>query len=100
MRRFRPAPFWLAAVLVCGTGCVTPAVRVLTSVNAYHFNRGEYETRCAPLDPAPPECRQWYADLVEHKRRFTAAQEAIARGGKLPLQLKAMKAAEKAAARK
>lgn len=97
MRRFLHAPFWLAVALVLVTGCVSPAERVLASVNAYHYWIGEYEKTCGGA--ARPECKTWHAALVEHKARFVAAEEAMGRGGKFPLQMKAMKAAEKAAAR-
>lgn len=95
--RFRPHPFWLAVALVLVTGCVSPADRVLASVNAYHFWVGEYEATCA--GKGTEACRKWEADLRAHKARLEAAEAAIRRGGKLPLQLKAMKTAEKAAGR-
>ena len=88
-------------LLAAAFGCASPARRVLTSVNAYHNWLGEYEARCgasAPA-PAPADCSSWYSDLRAHKARLEAAEAAIKRGGKLPLQLRAMKSAEKAAGR-
>lgn len=98
MRRFLQHPFWLAVALVLVTGCASPAERVLTSVNAYHYWLGEYETTCA--GKGTEACRAWETDLRSHKARLEAAEAAIKRGGKLPLQLKAMRAAERQAGRR
>lgn len=84
------------ALLLCVmgmAGCASPAGKILTSANGYHFHSARYVESC-PV-PTASDCqaradvlRRWYTALGE-------ANAALQRGGKLPLQLQALKTVEK-----
>ncbi len=76
--------------------CASPASKILTSANGYHWHSARYEETCRS-QPVPQDCpsradvlRRWYTALDE-------ANAALQRGGKLPLQLDALKSVEKEA---
>lgn len=82
----------LCVAVILLSGCASPATRVLTSVNGYHYWINRHAERC----PSETEsiCKEtsvltrWHTALGE-------ADAALQRGGKLPLQLDALKRVEK-----
>lgn len=88
----RPAlllPLVAAFLLV---GCASPASRILTSANGYHYWSARWAERCPSPTEAlcneAPVLTRWHTALTE-------ANAALQRGGKLPLQLEALKSVEK-----
>lgn len=93
--------FGLAFVLMALGACASAPRQVLTQTNAFYYWRGEYERVCPkpPAPPTTPTCISWAKDLNALEDRVHDAEAAVKRGGALPLQLKALKRAAKAAAR-
>lgn len=82
------------AVLVLGLcGCASPANRVRASVNAYEFRNARHREVC----PGPPACPASAKALQRWDKAIIEAKDALQRGGPMPLQLGALKAAEQAA---
>ena len=78
-------------------GCTSPARQILTSANGYHYYHARYQEAC-PSRSAPADlCSSWYAGLSRWHKRLNEANDALQRGGKLPLQLRAVKKSEKEA---
>jgi len=81
----------LLSVMVMA-GCASPATRILTSANGYHYWTNRHAERCP--SETEPVCKgasvltRWHTALGE-------ANAALQRGGKLPLQLDALKRVEK-----
>ena len=85
-------------------GCTSPAKQILTSVNNYHYYHARYQEACSSSrmssSQAPADlCPSWYAGLSTWHKRLTEANDALQRGGKLPLQLADLKKSEKEAKR-
>ena len=88
-----PLIFALLLLALSGIGCSGHDGRViLTSANGYAFAEARYSERCAPV--APVGCKERYEAVIRWKRALDEASEAYKRGGKLPDQLGALKAAE------
>lgn len=95
LKRKDALPLSAMALLLCAVGmagCASPARTILTSANGYHYWHARYSERC----PSPTEalCKEtsvltrWHTALGE-------ANDALQRGGKLPLQLEALAKVEK-----
>ena len=90
---------FLSAMCMAGfmAGCASPAKQILTSANGYHYYHARYQEAC-PSRSAPADlCSSWYAGLSRWHKRLNEANDALQRGGKLPLQLRAVKKSEKEA---
>jgi len=82
---------WVAPYL-CTIGCASPASRVLTSINSYHWHHARYGEAC---QTASEPCQTRAAVLTRWHTALGEANDALQRGGKLPLQLDALKRVEK-----
>ena len=79
-------------------GCSTPdTVKVASSVNAFSFLNSRYEERCVEVVGPVKECRATNAALAQWKKALKESDEAVQRGGKLPLQIKYIAKLEKEA---
>ena len=78
-------------------GCASPARQILTSANGYHYYYARYQEACPPRTAPAALCPSWSAGLSIWHKRLTEANDALQRGGKLPLQLGALKRVEKEA---
>ena len=78
-------------------GCTSPAKQILTSVNNYHWYFARHQEACPPRAVPADLCPSWSAGLSQWHKRLTEANDALQRGGKLPLQLGALKKSEKEA---
>jgi hypothetical protein len=87
----------LLAVASC-VACSNPGKQVLTQANAYAYYEDRYEAACL-VPPAPSHCAASWKRLVAFKHDLTLASEAAKRGGKYPLQLKALASHAKELAR-
>lgn len=95
-RKGSTRPLLVLLLLGAGTlsGCAGRDGRViLTSSNGYAFHEARHSERCQ-IAGASPECRVTYNALTRWKKALDEAAEAYKRGGKLPDQLGALKAAE------
>ena len=86
----------LSAMLAMA-GCASPAKQILTSANGYHYYYARYQEACPPRTAPAALCPSWSAGLSIWHKRLTEANDALQRGGKLPLQLGALKRVEKEA---
>ena len=88
----------LAAAALITVGCGTAeSVKVASSVNAFYFVNSRYEERCVAVVGPVKECRATNDALARWKKALKESDEAIQRGGKLPLQIKYVKKLEKEA---
>ena len=88
----------LAAAALVTIGCGTAeSVKVASSVNAFYFVNSRYEERCVAVVGPVKECRATNDALARWKKALKESDEAIQRGGKLPLQIKYVKKLEKEA---
>ena len=88
----------LAAAALITVGCGTAeSVKVASSVNAFYFVNSRYEERCVAVVGPVKECRATNDALARWKKALKESDEAIQRGGKLPLQIKYAKKLEKEA---
>jgi hypothetical protein len=87
-------------VLLCGCSSWESRARlaVLTSENSFRFYTARHEETCAK-PPQPPPCSASFAALTRWSRDLDQAHAAVKLGGKLPLQLGALKADQKTARR-
>ena len=86
------------AVAIAIAGCSTrEPVKVASSVNAFHFINARYEEKCVAVVGPVKECRATNAALLQWKKALGESDEAIQRGGKLPLQIKYLSKLEKEA---
>ena len=88
----------LSAMLAMA-GCASPAKQILTSANNYHWYFARHQEACPPRAVPADLCPSWYAGLSQWHKRLTEANDALQRGGKLPLQLADLKKSEKEAKR-
>ena len=86
----------LSAMLAMA-GCASPAKQILTSANNYHWYFARHQEACPPRAVPADLCPSWSAGLSQWHKRLTEANDALQRGGKLPLQLGALKKSEKEA---
>ena len=84
----------LLPLLATFSGCAGPAQTILTSANGYHWHRSRYSETCAVVTD---ECRERAAVLARWYTALGEANDALQRGGKLPLQLESLKKVEKEA---
>jgi hypothetical protein len=96
LRSAKPAVLVLA-VAAC-LGCSNPGKQVLTQANAYAYYEDRYEAACL-VPPAPSHCAATWKRLGAFKHDLNLASVAAARGGKYPLQLKALASHAKELAR-
>ena len=75
-------------------GCASPARQILTSANAYHWHHARYGEACQTTSEA---CQTRASVLTRWHTALGEANAALQRGGKLPLQLGALKRVEKEA---
>lgn len=95
MKRF--VVLFLALLVV---GCTSDINRVKTSLNDYTYYANRFEEKCPSYDSAICTELKAQADgLKKWNKAIHEAQEAVSRGGKLPLQLKALKTIEKEVAK-
>ena len=88
------------AVALAIAGCSSSEpVKVASSVNAFHFINARYEEKCVAVVGPVKECRATNAALLQWKKALGESDEAVRRGGKLPLQIKYVKKLEKEAAK-
>lgn len=88
----------LAAAALITVGCGTAeSVKVASSVNAFYYVNSRYEERCVAVVGPVKECRATNDALIQWKKALKESDEAIQRGGKLPLQIKYVKKLEKEA---
>jgi hypothetical protein len=87
----------LFALLFSLAGCQSTPGKVLTSVNTFHYVRTVYGGKCVtvPNAVAPPGCKEAYAAMAAQQQWIFESNDAVKRGGRLPLQLKALDIAEK-----
>jgi len=97
----------IVSAMLAMAGCASPATRILTSANGYHYHFARYSETCNTPMPLPngvgtlaiyttpsacdekaESLRRWHTALGE-------ANGALQRGGNLPLQLDALKQVEK-----
>ena len=95
-RERRIAAIVAAALLAVGCG-TAESVKVASSVNAFYFVNSRYEERCVAVVGPVKECRATNDALTQWKKALKESDEAIQRGGKLPLQIKYVKKLEKEA---
>ena len=81
----------IAAVMI---GCSRPAVKIATHLNNREFYYNRYIEECVEVK-GPPACTEFQATVNAYKTAIVEAEAANARGGKLPLQLKALEDALK-----
>lgn len=96
MRRL-PLPASLVALALL-VGCASPARKVASSQNSYDFYIDRFNTACHVAQPPAP-CAQKVVLLNQYEHDLHLAAKALANGGAFPLQLKAIKDDEKAAAK-
>lgn len=92
----RAAPALLLVAALAGCSRSEP-VKVASSVNAFHFINARYEEGCVAVVGPVKECRATNDALTKWKKALKESDEAIQRGGKLPLQIKYIKKLEKEA---
>ena len=93
MRRFAAV-----GLLVVLSGCASAAKTVATAQNSYDYRLARYIELC--VVPAPPAtCAAKQTVLKQYERALHEAATAIKWGGSMPLQLKALSVADKAAAK-
>jgi hypothetical protein len=86
----------LAALLL--VGCASATKQVAGFQNRYDYRLNRYLETCQV--PAPPvSCAAQQQALKSYEKALHEAAAALKWGGAMPLQLKAMKVADKAAAK-
>ena len=75
-------------------GCARPAVKIATHLNNREFYYNRYIEECVVLK-GPETCGDFQIAVNQYKAAVIEAEAANARGGKLPLQLEALKDALK-----
>lgn len=83
-------PLIVAILATIAAGCSRPAVVIATHLNNREFYYNRYVDECVVVK-GPEECLAFQAAVNEYKASVVEAEAANARGGKLPLQLKALK---------
>lgn len=79
-----------------GLGCSSSTTQILTSANAYHYHHSRYSEQCVgDHATGAPNCAERFHALQDWRKYLEEAEEAVERGGKLPLQLHALEAVEK-----
>lgn len=100
---FLPGPllrsFAAFAALVASLGCASAAKQVATMQNNYDFREARYEEACVVATP-PSECVEAYAELHAFEKHLHEAAKALKNGGGMSLQLGAIKADDKALAKR
>jgi hypothetical protein len=91
----RPLHLFVLFTALLAVGCSSPATKVLTSANAWAWANARYEERCVLVPGAG--CEGTHAALAGWRTRLDEAEQALERGGSLPLQLKELAGAEKRA---
>lgn len=78
-------------------GCSTaPPTQVLTNINSYYYYSDRFTDRCPSYDTKDcPELIPQRDVLLEWNKLIKQANDAVNRGGELPLQLKSLKEVEK-----
>lgn len=74
----------------CGTADTT---KVLSAVNERVYWHARYDEQCVQVPVVPPYCGRTFEALGKSKVAITEANEALNRGGKLRLQIRAMRRA-------
>lgn len=90
-RRVRAIGLLLISFLLSGCGAPT-SVKIATLVNEREFYAARYNEACK-VTPWPEWCVPQYKALADADKALKEAAAAYARGGKLPLQMKAAKKA-------
>lgn len=107
----RDSIFYLAGLLfafvalsfvIATSGCSSATERVQTGTNGFHYIRTVYSEKCVttPEAIAPAGCSDAYKSMSRLQKWVFESMDAVKRGGKFPLQLKAMDAAEADALKK
>lgn len=84
----------VAVVVIALTGCASPALTVATHLNNREFYYNRYIDECV-TNAGPDYCKVLQAEVNQYKALIVEAEAANARGGKYPLQLKALKEQQK-----
>jgi len=87
-----------AAALIFLVACHGNVYKVATFQNNYDFRIARYNESCRISSP-PAWCAAYYTDLLAAEKALKEANTALQHGGAMPLQLKAVKAADKALVR-
>lgn len=103
-RALRPSVRWrLVLAFPFAIGCSSVANQVATHQNSYDFREARYEEHCASKLPITAgavdtigsalgdECRATVLELHAYEKHLHEAARAVKLGGKLPLQLAALK---------
>jgi 16S rRNA G1207 methylase RsmC len=90
----RVKSFALLTIAIFGLGCSSATTKVATSQNSYDFREARYEESCVVANP-PVACTQAQVGLVAWEKHLHEAAKALSHGGKLPLQIQAIKSDEK-----
>ena len=80
----------LVIIMVASASCASPATTIATHLNHREFYYNRYLEECVVLK-GPETCIEFQAAINRYKESVMEAEAANARGGKLPLQLKALK---------
>lgn len=75
---------------IAAVGCTRPAAVIATHVNNREFYYNRYIDECVTVK-GPETCEAFQGSINQYKAAVIEAEAANARGGKLPLQLKALK---------
>lgn len=79
-----------------GSGCSSPEIKIMSSANAYYYYYSRYSEQCVgDYAIGAPNCAERFHALQDWRKYLEEAEEAVGRGGKLPLQLQALKDVEK-----
>ena len=77
------------------TACTSATTQVQNSVNAYYYYTTRFEEVCPTYDSKDcPQYKPAATLLQKWEKQLKDAKDAVNRGGKLPLQLKALKDTE------
>lgn len=87
-----------AAALIFLIGCHSTAYKIATFQNNYDFRIARYNETCRIPSP-PASCADYYKALLAGEKALHEAAAALKNGGSLPLQMNAVKAADKALAK-
>ena len=85
-------------LLLVLAGCASAVKQTASYQNRYDYRLNRYLETCQVLTP-PVACTAKQAALKVYEKSLHEAATAIKWGGSLPLQLKALKAADKEAAK-
>lgn len=80
----------LTLLLLLLVGCTSPTLRVATHLNHREFYYNRYIDECV-TKAGPDYCAAFQVEVNTYKALIVEAEAADARGGKYPLQLKALK---------